>query len=441
MTQSRELAEKAQYPFTWAAPSLAAPYPLAKPAKNFLAREIPYKCPDDEFLAKVNSNKRKVTTIFKKGKARAQYSTRNYTEWYKIKQLYVKDIHKIRHNKISIFAGEVFRLIDINESPKYRVLTEEKTNCIISKGLLNPTSLYDYLVKHDYSFTYHEGIGRQFFLKYFLQESDMRFDNFYISKINSRSQYLYAIDHEFCFAPYTFQFYGQKDGVKPTLSLRDYNNLPFVRDYIVHNYDFGNLPRYSAFLETHPLFNNEKHFTALKILLSRSLIMAMQKWHIENPIDSLEICAQLKIRFQMLAMVLNGSTPFIRYLRNYKYEAFKAILFEWHTFQKDNRHYEPIPLISFIPKFSKLLKNLGLHPLTKTECSALTKVVFKLQEEDEDVLRQIGVFYSKQGMRAYAKLTLPPVTKPTFPKLKFFKEKENKAEPSYGLLKPRTRSF
>jgi hypothetical protein len=166
---------------------------------------------EEKNLSLAQQNRRRtVSIIHKKDKLG---SSDDYTaiNWFKINTHYIRSDYTDRLYRVIILAGEIMRLCDIHNSPKYRIYSEEKSLFILSKGIENPMEYYDYIENRKIFSKYDfEGMGRQFFIKTFLAENDNQGGNWYLgASSGQKNQYFYTIDHGQCFSPWVFNFYNK----------------------------------------------------------------------------------------------------------------------------------------------------------------------------------------------------------------------------------------
>lgn len=381
-------------------------YPFNKLPNHFKNEEKHFNCPD-------RASHHGVTIINKKDKHESsdEYTT---TDWYKINSSIVVPTCANRLYRVIILAGEIFRLVDINDSPKYRVFSEEKLPMLLSKGITNPVEYFTYLIENGHNLIY-EGMGRQFFIKYFLVENDNHNGNWYISVSNKQqNHYFYAIDHGQCFAPWVLQFYTCL--IPPPsathLTARDYDSFPITQDYIPKT----NIVWYNGLIDfrkifANQLFINEKHFTALKLLITDKMQQTFVDIHITDENDKTFLKEWLFNRASELNDACKESEAFKQYLHTYRMTLLCVMINEVNEFFNANRHYEHLninrtdTLMHVIKRFREILNDMKEDALNKTEIDFLNQYLNMIRSGNIDAIKVAQKFYTEQHMSSYVALT------------------------------------
>ena len=384
-------------------------YLFNKPATQFITKQV-FEAPDKK-------DARQVIIVNKKEKKNSSngYAT---ADWYNINSKYVPKRNAHRIYRAIILAGEIFGLIDINDSVKYRVCAEEVSPTLLSKGVKNPIEYFSFIgLYRTTNARILEGMGRQYLIKIFLAENDNKFDN---CCVNRETNYFYAIDHGQCFWPLTMNFYQRISFsyFSSLLTTKDYDNFPNLKSYLSKNMigcEFEEIYPRKYFLTAvskNKLFLNEKHFTALKLLITDQLQQRLAAIHIRDSVDNLFLKNFLDNRSSELNKVCQKSKAFKNYLRENKKDLLHVLLFEVNEFFNKNRHYEQLgvnrveSLLYLVERYDVILQDMKIRKLVrsnldKIELNSYLKMIIA---GNPDVIHKVKTFYASQKMTSFVNL-------------------------------------
>jgi len=409
-----------------------------KPVQSFLElKEI--KISKEEIShhsAKLYSKKPKETI----SKNLFQSQKRDKNKWYGITNTsYISHDHVY---PIIMACSAIARFIGGDLQPKYRY--DPKSKILFSKGIPF-VKRYDQ-VKGDFETV--QRIGTDTFIHYLLENNDLNAGN---CLVNSRKKYFVAIDYDRCLPSVMFQYifvdpvkwltYDIGDHIKKKIdddlycvenvdecfmgemTVRDYDNLPFLRDQVATTWHFMNIftemqktDEYNPFKDVFQMLHcflsivNEKHFAALITKLSIPFLLDLVDIHIKDEKDNNKFKEKILERFdKKLEMILlaseggvssyGSSVSFKQYLKTYPVASIKAVLYHINRFFTYNRHYHgDWKLISkeIIKRFSDLWKKLFNETLSINP--ELEKFAAAIQNNSLDALSEIKKFYNANRM-------------------------------------------
>lgn len=402
-------------------------------------------------------------------------------EWIRISNKSIWRDYANRQNALAVLAGETYRFqIGSDTQPKYRIFEHDDGRTeIISKMLANHKEFYSYfetkILNSSEDNTWHispwkkiyngndffEGMGRVILAKYFYLENDFNSGNSYLTEQHKQLYYV-GIDHGETFAPVVAKFYNHdasrkkinyfinREDIEPikikmlgetsvyyiikgktntdmgALSLSDYNSLPIIQDHLPRNWYFmmpDEKPYYEK-LSTTPLFNNEKHFSAFKILITPFMKEFLTEYHITNEEDKRDIQNLLNNRLNDFSKICQQSNDFKIYIEKYYFAAIQAIIYEMRVFFDDNKHYLPTDISIWRPIWTSLSKEAIHHAnilltqlkinLTEEQQQQLILFAENCEMNRTSVMRTVANFYQQQLMRFHQTMCLEklnPLTK------------------------------
>jgi hypothetical protein len=388
------------------------------------------------------------------------------TPWFKNQADQIREEYKSRLNRIVVLSGELFRLSD-RHLPKYRIYSNGKEEMPISKEVVKAQNFYSYFEKYIYPYwspnhaekkiryTHNpvfDGMGRSFLRKYLYYDHDFHQDNALIDD----KKYFHVIDHDWCFAKTTKKMHqhntvssvdekGERERkvrvFKHDLSLRDYDNLPDIRDSNMGTWVWSDRDNaYYAYMDVvskDVKFLSEKHFSALSCLVTQHLQQSLVAYHLENEEDKKNITVYLTSIFHKLPIILKQSAAFMKYICDNRIQAMQAVMFELNDFLLQNRHYLPsrdkdqkeskvewrkrvFPQImasmkQLISTYSHVLTQLNERPLDPIEKTYLEHFAVDICQDKPEALAHVKLFYSEQGMQRFAGLVDQYLPSPTPP--------------------------
>lgn len=400
-------------------------YPFNKSTSQFESNEQELK---------LHSQYHTAVKITKKVKSN---TSQNYSiPWIKISKSIASKEYQPRLNRLIVLTGELFRLLD-RHLPKYRLYSDNKTEFVISKEVLNSKEFYDFFNNKigPYQAIFKaapvlEGMGRGFFAKYFYLDNDFHSSNALVDKNN----YFFAIDHDWAWVPiswsfhrnhrYTFDSQSFLRRYNTEMTVKDYDNLPLYSDYLPGINEWCDDNYYYAYMKLvikDKLFLNEKHFAALKILLTHKIQLQLIDYHIVNSTDKDAISTLLKSRHDNMIKILGKSSYFKKYISQNRIDIMYAVLFELYDFFKENRHYIPRDKLKeskdeymkriqpkvqqyaekMIDLYSSLLSQWDEKSLSQQEIKDLKTFFNNIMQNDQAALKKVGQFYIGQGMKHF----------------------------------------
>jgi len=397
---------------------------------------------------------------------------RDENEWIRITNTLIQPAYAERENKLMVLAGEIYRFEIGNTQPKYRVFKHPSGPTeIISKKLPECTEFYTYSDKNIYpniDFTanvYHgndffEGMGRVIFAKYIYLENDFNSGNDYLTQQNGQ-QYYVGIDHDQSFHPLSIDFHVNKNSNKELgypadrndtkyvkikipgyvaeyylvtgkqkeyigeFDVADYDNLPFIKYYVPKNWYFmgkAEKPYFTKLGKT-KLFNNEKHFSAFKMLVTPFMKTFLTEFHITHEGDKKVIHKILADRLKDLNQICEKSIDFQNYINQHYFAATKAIIYEMRLFFEDNRHYLPKDKsvwktiwkslsAELLKHVEALLNQLNIHLIVEQQ-QELSVFAEHCETNPAAVIPVVAQFYEQQLMDFHKKVCLKKLNKLT----------------------------
>lgn len=397
-------------------------------------------------------NKFKQTNYFFQETENAESEFNKY-EWVKIKIKF----DQIHQNLLSfvIAISEIFRFEIGYTQPEYRL----SSKYILSKKVEQGNEVGQFRVRTLYHYwdklisdkpIFWEGMGRVVFCKYLYQENDLNLYNVLVDK----NDYFIGLDPETCFWS-LIEKYHYGPHYKPTnTKVLVHNNTPFTaqrattaagkpiyllqnkkRDFIgdMHNDDYEALPRikhfypsnwfflspeltsYTKLLSRDCRFLNEKHFSALKSLVTIDMKRLLIDLHIKDKKDQSDAFSFVSQQLKQLTKICGKSQAFMQYLQAHRVILMQVILYEINQFFKNISAYtledkkSQVSIQNYIyensiNQFSNLLLTWNC-PLTTSEINNLMAFREKLQYPSRELVEQVNCFYRSQLMHYQATLT------------------------------------
>jgi hypothetical protein len=412
------------------------PYPFIKPSTHFDAKEVKIRLRD-------KADHHSISEIFKNLKIGS--SSERTLPWIKVLNESHEKKYQERLIRTAILAGEISSFLDPIYSVKTRGLHDDKTNQfnIISKEIEKGMNFFNYFKKflkkdlaiEDKKWVYKgnnfkEGLARSDIFSLLFQEGDYHFGNLYVNE----KEYCKRIDFDRCFLPVTKKFISlwarhQFAFPKyPLLTVDSYEHLPII------DKDLRKTKKHWQWTDTDPETNaksaslvyaesltkseeylNEKHFYALKFLVTSFYVNHLIKYHINNDEDNNEIAALFKeIKYEFLN-ICKQSDSFKTYFQKNHKEAIKAIIFEVYEFFQKNKHYmSKNPTLAeknldniiqgVLSGFSQVPGIFGEKELEAFQIVDLTETTKKIKSHSNDMMNEVIHFYQSQKMTHYAGL-------------------------------------
>jgi hypothetical protein len=369
------------------------------------------------------------------------------SEWIKIP--FRTDRVNVKLQPFIIAISEIFRFEIGITQPEYRladgyILSRKVKQENLSGSSQSRSLLDDWHVLTGNEKIFWEGMGRAVLVKYLFQENDFNIQNALIDKNN----YFVAIDADKCFWKITEKYHYFRDvkiltynnspfPVTPftaasgrplfivnnkkrsfigDLHVTDYDNLPFLKHQYPSDW-FFHLPQlksYSSALTNDQRFLNEKHFAALKTLVTVFIKNILIELHIPDDKDKVDASSFVANQIEKFTQVCKQSMTFRDYLQKNGMAAMRAVLYEIHQFIGFNDYYrlgnselqkeiEDVMCEQVIGEYSNLLKSFDLPGLTNGDESELKSV---------DSVNQVRDFYTGQLMEYHARNTSSPPPSP-----------------------------
>ncbi len=375
------------------------------------------------------------------------------SKWYEIHNTMSPTKNLKRHNALIITAGEFYRFAF--GGPKYRTKKlnkKEERVPILSKGIDGFEDLFDYSNqkggifniedKRSLQFTEKhclDDMGRILLPKYLNREDDLTSQNLGVDK----DKKFVAIDPGRTFAPLTNNLEEDRDNItkytayRPSLEkyshgkwdrlkiffylndvkpddmgthpdVYDYDSLPALKYFLPRNWTFiKDLPKYTKFLMNHPKFLNEKHFAALKELVTKNIKLEMIRIHTLRE-DRKSLQEQTNATLNNFLVELKKSDSFLNYLNKYRLDAVNIIFYEIREFITENSHYQhrgnqaadqsqwnKIAEV-VVEEFDNVLKNLNGKELSEKEKRELKLFADGIRDNHEEKLDFVKSFYKEQ---------------------------------------------
>jgi len=387
-------------------------YPFHKRYPHFQLDEIPYSLNDE-------ANHHVVMQIKKSPKSQSS-NARHENVWFKISNRTILPAYQSRLNRISVLAGELFRFLDGN-LPKYRIYTDKNNEeFLIVKVVPRAATFYDdceVFWRHGIlnSMDSMEGMGRSFFGKFFYIDSDFHDENALVDQ----EKYFYGIDPDRCFHPVTRQMHVNRCGeIDDAFSTSNYDCLPIVVGNLGNwpwNLPYKWVAPYMKQVAKKPTFCNEKHLSALKILITQDYQKSLVEYHIEHAEDKKAILELLERKFNDAARALAASQAFVIYVRENRVAVLQVIVFEsWYFFQENKHYVSASPeeakkeweahASQLIESCSLLWPKLAGVELCVDEKIKLKQFSFEINSLERKSFTAVKDFYLSQGMRRFAGL-------------------------------------
>lgn len=377
--------------------------------------------------------------------------SRNSAEWLRIHNLDIHGPTRNRSIRLMILSGEIYRYID--KAPKYRGVHVNSRLDITSKCVHHSEIFHNYFYVNLYpkrKVSYHNddfvgGMGRSVLANYFCLEHDFNASNALV-EISEGLPYFVNIDRGHTFWPISHQFIaiGPKKivGYQPTknnitivpdpndsflvvkdkvisylgeLSFDEYDELPLLKDFLPCNWIFmtDGFKTYATWLSKNVSFNNEKHFSSLKLLVAPEIMQFLAHYHLDNQEDKTALQELLVKRTAGLKDACKKSEKFHTYFALNYSKAITTILYETHQFFYDNKHYLPTDKRAWrviwllltniiLDNSAALLKELQLPQLTEVERNDLLTFANHCEYKLVHALPKVISFYDQQYMMHHA---------------------------------------
>lgn len=315
-----------------------------------------------------------------------------------------------------VTINEIFRFEIGNTQPECRL----SDSYILSKRVKQDADVGEFQIRTLFYYwsklvsnqcEFWEGLGRVVFCKYLYQDNDFNLYNGLVD-IN---QYFVGIDVEKCFWPVLEKYHNPPNHKSTDAKYVFDNNTPFTikyaftksgkpiflipdkkRDFIgeIHKDDYESLPNlkylyptnwfflspdlqhYTKSLSSDIRFLNEKHFSALKALVTIDAKKFLIELHIDDEKDKHDAFDFVSIQLLKLTEICKQSSSFLNYLQCNRLSAMKVIINEIQQFfnNKAYNHTDTNTQLSVqeffyceaIHQFKNLLANLHI-PMTPEE--------------------------------------------------------------------------
>ncbi|VVC75497.1 hypothetical protein AQUSIP_07870 [Aquicella siphonis] len=372
------------------------------------------------------------------------------SDWIKIK---IK--HDQTHPNLLAFiiaVNEIFRF-EIGHTQPEICMSETH---LYSRRVPQDDSVGEYQIRtlyHDWNKMisennlFWEGMGRVVFNKYLYQDNDFNIYNVVIDK----NQYFVGLDPETCFWPIVEKYHRGKKNKPSDVKVIVYNNTPFParmsmtssgrpvyviqdkrRAFIgqLHEEDYHALPELKHHYPTHWFFhtpelrsytralasdlrfNNEKHFSALKAIITACIKRWLLGLHIRNSQDRQDAIKYVSSQIRILTDICVKSNAFTQYIKDHRLTAVQTIVYEISRFIKQDDIYvlddagfqadfqnSLYQMVVF--SYAQLLERLN-DPLTPCETDKLHDICAGMDRNRKEMMTGIQHFYQSQLMTYHA---------------------------------------
>ena len=123
---------------------------------------------------------------------------------------------------------------------------------------------------------------------------------------------------------------------------KDFKTFPYLNYFLPTSWIFNQLPVYSAWLAQQTRFCNEKHFSALKQLVTKPISLLIHGLHMSFEKDhqaSQALLQQILTAFFHQMKSSKEGEDFRAYVNKYRFDALQVIFYEVHSFLNKNKDY------------------------------------------------------------------------------------------------------